>query len=184
MMLFEVHLVSVRCLYSSRDSSWPGNLNWGNLVRSPPPYKRWSLVISSVRFFWYAGPASTTPPAALRHHKPDKITQSAVRDASSWLVWMRSVTHLLLVLYSRILSRKSFCTGSRSLALLKATADRPMFLRSVTLTAERSREDRRNSRWRAIVSTHTHTQYISIHHLLNGHMLSKLYRKTLRYLAI
>lgn len=154
-VLLEVYVVSV---------SWPGNLNWGKLLRSPPPYKRWSLVISSVRFFWYAGPASTTPPAALRH-KPEEPVQTGESAAGTVIYEYECGTHLLLVLYSRILSRKSFCTGSRSLALLKTTADRPMFLRSVTLTAERNRDERWKSRWRAMIYTQTHTQHCAEDHL-------------------
>lgn len=68
--------------------------------------------------FWNSGPTSTGPPACL-----------------------------LFVLYSRILSRNSFCTGSSSFALLKATAESPTFLRSCTRTAARRRAGTRSS-WR------------------------------------
>ncbi|KAG7270835.1 hypothetical protein CRUP_028979 [Coryphaenoides rupestris] len=50
---------------------------------------------------------------------------------------------------SRILSTNSFWTGSSS-SRLTTTADRPTFLRRVTATAERRRDDRRNSLWSAI----------------------------------
>lgn len=58
---------------------------------------------------------------------------------------------MLLELYSRILSKKSLCTGSRSLARLKATADIPMFLRRVPESAECSNLDSWNKRFSAIL---------------------------------
>lgn len=54
-----------------------------------------------------------------------------------------SFTYLLFVLYSLILSKKSFWTGSSSFVLLKTIAESPMFLRRWTDTAEWKREESR-----------------------------------------
>ena len=58
-------------------------------------------------------------------------------------------TYCRLVLYSLILSTKSFCTGSSS--LLNATAVKPMFLLKETKTADWMTEVNLKSLWRIMV---------------------------------
>ena len=58
-------------------------------------------------------------------------------------------TYCRLVLYSLILSTKSFCTGSSS--LLNATAVTPMFLLQETEIADWTAEDNLKSLWRIMV---------------------------------
>lgn len=67
------------------------NFMSGNLVKSPPPYSLCSLLTSSERFFWYAGPASTIPPEDLR--KPwnqifisdfDNISELSLHGFGPW----------------------------------------------------------------------------------------------------
>ena len=57
-------------------------------------------------------------------------------------------TYCRLVLYSLILSTKSFCTGS---SLLNATAVTPMFLLQETEIADWTAEDNLKSLWRIMV---------------------------------
>lgn len=63
--------------------------------------------------------------------------------AMSHLLKTAFFTYLLFVLYSLILSRKSFWTGSSSFVLLNTIAESPMFLRTWMDTAERKRDESR-----------------------------------------
>ena len=108
------------CGFSTTSNLGSSNVKLGNVFMSGLPYICLSLKSSRSRSCWYSGSASTGPPD----------------------VWR-------LVLYSLILSTKSFCTGSSS--LLNATAVTPMFLLRETEIADWTREDNLKSLWRIMV---------------------------------
>lgn len=107
--------------FSMTSNLGSSKLKLGKVFMSAFPYICLSLKSSLSRSCWYSGPVSTGPPDACR-----------------------------LVLYSLILSTKSFCTGSSS--LLNATAVTPMFLLRWTETADRMRQENLKSLWRIMVS--------------------------------